>query len=127
MLTQPDIRPYAWRKYELASAWSVEWEGATYSIPEGFRHDGASVPRPVWSLTGLRPDGLLRAAALLHDALYRHGGRLPKGWGPQVPISRKDADRAFYGLMIEAGVPRWRAWTAWRAVRVFGRWSWKRS
>ncbi len=126
-LTQPDIRPYAWRKYELAAPWSVKWLGQTYNIPKGFRHDGASIPRLVWSLSGLRPDGLLRAAALLHDALYRYGGRLPRGWGPEVLFSRKEADAAFYGLMIEAGVPKWRAWMAWRAVRLFGRWSWKTS
>lgn len=126
MLVQPDIRPIAWRRYRLAEDWSVEWDGETFHVPEGFEHDGASVPRPAWSLSGLRPDGLLRAAALLHDVFYGCGGELPPGWGPDRLFTRKEADRAFYALMIEAGVPRWRAWVAYRAVRLGGRWSWQK-
>ena len=32
-------------------------------IPKGFVYDGASVPRLVWTLSGILPDGLIRAAA----------------------------------------------------------------
>ncbi len=124
-LTQPDIVPYGWRKYELDETWSVSWRGLRFTIPKGFRHDGASIPRIAWTISGLTPDGLLRAAALLHDALYRYAGRMPESMGPAIEISRSDADTAFYELMVEAGVPRWRAWVAWAGVRVGGRWSWR--
>ena len=46
------------------------------SIKKGFTHDGASVPRLLWSITGIRPDGPIRAGALVHDWIYIHAGRL---------------------------------------------------
>lgn len=124
ILTQPDIRPVAWRLYRLHEAWSVEWRGTRIEVPEGFEHDGASVPRLTWTLSGLTPDGLLRAAALAHDWLYRHGGAPP---GLERALSRSEADAMFYDLMVEAGVPRWRAYVAWSAVRSGGWWSWRRA
>ncbi|MCB1137248.1 MAG: DUF1353 domain-containing protein [Leptospiraceae bacterium] len=105
------------------------------SVPSGFTYDGASVPRIAWSLTGIRPDGLLRAAAAVHDWIYRWAGDLPEGshefridaseW--QVAIGRwkrKDADRLFGRMMREAGVGAIKRKMAYVAVRLMGRLGW---
>ena len=78
-------------------------------IKEGFRWDGASVPKLLWGL-GFEPDGDHRAAALVYDFIYINKGMLPAGSmyssyaekKDQIQygsISRKDADRMF-GRMI---------------------------
>src|SRR5690606_37335397 len=93
------------------------------TVPAGFEHDGASVPRLLWTLSGAAPDGLHRAAALVHDFNYRHRGRLPRGSfqhylpGPArispaglvvydwawydcgEPVTRAQADRLFLRMM----------------------------
>lgn len=139
VLTQPNLLPTAWRQYTLAEDWWVEWRGRRFWLPVGFQSDGASVPRWAWSLSGLRPDGLIRAAALVHDALYRYGGDLPESWMTwelrareidisrplPKPLKRKQADTVFYDLMRRAGIGRYRAWVAYRAVRMAGWASWK--
>ena len=43
-------------------------------IPEGFLFDGASIPRPLWSLLGLAPHGVMDGPALAHDFVYHHKG-----------------------------------------------------
>lgn len=41
-------------------------------VKKGTLNDGASVPRPLWSI--VRPDGLIRGAALIHDVLFESRG-----------------------------------------------------
>ncbi len=140
VLAQPDSRPIK-GGYELYEAYDYRWEhhGVRYSlvVPRGFRYDGASVPRIVWTLTGILPDGLIRAGALIHDWLYANGGSLPflsfsmhvpkpGGWEdmPSAKWSRKAADRMFGRLLREAGVSRRRRRAAYLAVRAFGWWPW---
>ena len=122
--------------YELIFPYVYEDKGKRFRIviPVGFRHDGASVPRLVYTLSGLTPDGPIRAAALVHDFLYRYDGRLPDGsilielspdqWVPyQLEFSRKQADQLFLRLMKLSGI-RWsQRWVAYLAVRIGGpRW-----
>jgi len=97
---------------------------------KNFRYDGASVPRLVWTLSGLTPDGLIRAAALVHDIIYLQDG-LPSKINPvayykirfkkKLIFTRKDADKIFLKIMIESGVAKWRAKLAYRFVRIGGR------
>ena len=58
--------------YKLVETYSYSWTmpdrlRRAITIPKGFTYDGASVPRLVWTLSGITPDGLIRAAALVHD------------------------------------------------------------
>lgn len=94
----------------------MSWRGRTIHVPAGFEHDGASVPRVVWTLSGLVPDGLIRAAALAHDYVYRGNVR---------SLTRRQADAMLHDLMVEAGISRWRAYVAWAGVRVGGWAAWK--
>jgi len=128
MLEQPDARPIEGGKYRLHDAYTyvarpiTTRKGFVITVPEGFVWDGASVPQFLWSISGIRPDGLLRAAALVHDYLYRHSGDAE---GASKLFTRKEADVLFYDMIREAGGGWWTAIRAYRAVRLFGWWAWK--
>lgn len=128
-----------WRAYELAEDYSYQWKKHDKHfrifIKAGFKYDGASVPRFVWSITGIRPDGLIRAAALIHDWIYVYEGDLPAG-SYQILVddkwvnldgkwTRKNADRIFARIMREAGVKKIRRRAAYRAVRLGGWIAWR--
>lgn len=80
--------------------WSV-------TVPKGAETDFASVPRIFWPI--IRPDGRHGKAAVVHDYLYR-----------VAPVSRVVADAIFLDAMATLGVSRWRRWSMYLAVRLFG-------
>lgn len=141
MLEQPDIRPFITRKgwaYRLNSPYSYEWEKGgvrrRLRIAAGFEYDGASVPRPLWSLTGIERDGLQRAAALVHDTLYRCDGVLGdwivqevwsegrQEWETESDVrwTREQTDRLFCRMLREGGVSMLKRRMMYRGVRAFG-------
>jgi len=138
-LQQPLNRPVGERVYELVADWRYEWRHGgirrRITVPKGFVCDGASVPRLVWTLTGILPDGLIRAAALVHDWLYHHRGQLPEGLYQEFhrgrwrdvgcEATRGEADRLFARIMREAGVSKVRRRLAYAAVRACGWWVWR--
>lgn len=102
-------------------------------VPAGFTYDGASVPRWLWSLSNLTPDGDIRAAAAVHDLIYAYDGTLPFGyhvmWYASAKRwvncfgngwSRKDADKLFLKIMKQAGIGETDRKRAYWAVRLFG-------
>ncbi len=91
------------REYDVAEDWYYRLpNGLTIVIPEGFRFDGASVPKPIYFLSGIlvlltiigvtvspmimsilmlffliagivmQPTGILLVAGLIHDFAYRY-------------------------------------------------------
>lgn len=46
-------------------------------IHKGYRYDGATVPRLTWTISGITPDGEIRAGATTHDFILDFKGRLP--------------------------------------------------
>ncbi len=83
------------------------------TIPEGFETDLASIPGIV---TPLIPKlGHHLQPAVVHDYMY-----VNKIEG----INKKFADKFFYKSMLDQGVPRWRAWSMYLAVRVGGKGRW---
>lgn len=133
---QPDLRPITTKKYLLKEDYPVvviDNSGTEYvlTVPGGFVGDGASIPRLVWTISGLRPDGIIRAAALVHDFIYRGKGKvLLKKLAAQVlgsrsyVIPRTSADLIFYDLMQVAGMVSFRSKLAYNSVRLFGWSSW---
>lgn len=108
------------------------------TVPEGFESDLATVPTIPFAVGGamavsaagyffggwaaflcvlaavllvgyLRPSGPWAVAAIVHDYLYRK----------QV-VSRREADSAFYFIMIKTGVCFPTAMLIWASVRLFG-------
>lgn len=87
-------------------------------VPKGFEYDLATIPRILWSL--IAPHELSTAAPLVHDWIYHNKGTIRHGGEGLVTYSRKEADRLFLRMMIDAGVPRCRARVAYFAVRATG-------
>lgn len=89
--------------------------GRTVVVPAGFVTDGASVPRPLWSV--LPTWGRYSRAAVIHDFLCR---AVAEGKPhPQAP-DRKTADAIFYEAMAVCGVNGAVRLTMWAAVRAAG-------
>lgn len=55
------------------------------------------------------------AAAIVHDWLYQLGA-----YHRQI-TSRCEADEVFFEAMVDTGVPLWRCWAYFLAVRISGR------
>lgn len=100
---RPEYRVTAPFRYEVGEIGS----GLVLTVEEGFVTDLASVPWPFrrW----FPPDGPWATAAAGHDRLYAGG-----------VVSRRMADLIFLEAMEVLGVPPWRRWLMFLAVRVFG-------
>lgn len=85
--------------------------GYVLDMDAGFKSDGASIPRWLWSLVGPRYDCFTFPAALAHDALYA-----------AELLSRASADSIFRNLLILCGTSKWKAWAYYLAVRG---WAWR--
>ncbi len=85
---------------------------SSFTIPEGFQSDLASVPRALWPI--FPPYGNHLRAAIVHDWLYSN--RL---------IARGRADALFLAAMKAYGTAGWRRWVMYLAVRAFGWMAWK--
>ncbi len=153
-LVQPLMIPVGPLSYELVEDYTHYWidtEGKINRIivPKKTITDGASVPQFAWSISGIRPDGLIRAAALVHDWIYVNKGNLPDGshtvWNgigddffnqKDLPgivnshnwvddgraFSHRQADKLFAHMMTEAEMKPARVTVAYVSVRLFGWW-----
>lgn len=101
--------------FTLRQPLEIEWQGRQLTVPAGFKSDGASVPRMFWRLVFPSSDTKALRAAFAHDYIYRTH---PAGW------TKADADKLFYDFLVQDGIPKWRAWLAYKAVDWFGRCAW---
>lgn len=96
-----------------------------------FVTDLASVPRICWML--IAPWDIARAA-IIHDLLYKrireYRAKLDKETLQYDQISaykaaKKEADKVFLAAMKDAdpSVPKWKIYSAYYSVVLFGRWS----
>jgi hypothetical protein len=134
-MRQPDITPIQHSKYRYRNdedyTITIFVRGLPYfiTIPAGFIYDGASVPRVLWSLSGLTPDGLIRAASLVHDWIYVHKGEvlaMHKNIKYPLKLTRAQTDRIFLDHMANSGMGWWERNTAFAAVRAYGWTQWKK-
>jgi len=88
--------------------------GIQIRVPPGIVTDGASTPRLLWFLFP-PASGRYLEAAVLHDALYS-----------SKVLPRKVADDIFLEAMEELGVPPWKRYLLYWAVRLFGGRAWAR-
>jgi hypothetical protein len=106
-----DVDGETWIVHEDLRYESDHLHGALIEVPAGTKTDLASIPQLVWNIapkTGLHDPG-----AVIHDWLYTSGA-----------VPKDDADSVFYEAMLVKGVPKWRAWVMYNAVRWFGRHAW---
>lgn len=121
------LSPHPTREGYFVLARSFRYVGArdVFTVPEGFVTDFASVPRFLWPL--LPPYGRHGRAAVVHDWLYLQRPEVTtraRGVMFRDLMPRRDADGIFRRIMIESGVPRWKAWLLWAGVRLGGWRSW---
>lgn len=149
-MEQPDITPVELTElekqqygvpgdlaYRLEKEYRYMWMTDAWRmiiVPKGLIYDGASVPRIAWTVSGILPDGLLRAGALIHDFLYMNRGSLPPQnfkrlvngqWETCTEIlTRKQCDDLFASVLREADYPAWKIEIAYWAIRAFGWYAW---
>jgi hypothetical protein len=91
-------------KFSFVDADKTEWP-----VPKGAVTDGASIPRPLWSIAGGPFEGKYRLAAVIHD--YYCDVRV-RTW--------EAVDRMFYNAMLASGVDATQALIMYAAVRFWG-------
>jgi len=84
----------------------------TTGVSAGTMTDFASIPRILWPI--LPPWGRYGWAAVIHDDGYRHG-----------KFDRKTCDLLFLHAMEELNVAKWKRYVMYKAVRRFGKSSYK--
>jgi hypothetical protein len=111
LILEADPRPDFWIVYA-----PLVWSDAAFGeliVPVGFPTDLASVPRFLWTVPELDPDGLSRYGAVAHDWLYMWQG-WPKAW----------ADNFLRAALLAAGASQMVADWFYDAVKDFGQSSW---
>ena len=88
--------------------------GKEIIAPVNMITDGASIPRFAWMIVGSPWSGRYVKATIPHDFLYS-----------KAEGSRKEADLIFYEAMGVLGVPRWKRWIMYQAVRIFAYFIWQ--
>ena len=110
-------------QWQLEASYTYHDGETAITVPADFRFDLSSVPRLFWSL--IAPFELSIVAPLLHDFLYRCGGRPPGGSvDPPRTYNRREVDGMFRTIMEAEGVSAWRRTLAYLAVRAFGHSAW---
>jgi hypothetical protein len=120
------VLPEGERLAELHQEWDVGAFAPPAWITIERRWSGGPDPAEIDSIkiaAGYAWDGATRATdprefmrtSALHDALYQMGreGLLPAS-------ARAASDEIMRKVAIMDGFPKWRAWTRWAAVRLFG-------
>ena len=95
----------------------IEDKGVTtpYWVPESYIDDGASVPRPLWSLPGIGSpfDPLNAEMSFAHDPFYLTHA-----------VSRAVADEVGFQLWRQSGNSLAASRTKWAAIRAGAWWAW---
>ena len=89
--------------------------GIKYTIPAGFKCDGASIPRAFWRIIGPPISCEYIDEAIIHDYLYRF-----------QPVPRAVADRDFFDRLKKPRM-RLRRWLIYLSVRLFGWIAWNKN
>lgn len=96
----------------LAPFRDVDPAGTTWVVPTGTVVNGASIPRPLWTLIGGPWDGPYRRPSVVHDYFFE-----------QKKYSSDEVHRVFYDAMVTANVGRLKAKLMyWAVVRFNRRW-----
>lgn len=111
-LPQPIIVPVpdTDRFFRLHEDFILEWKQNRYFLREGFKTDGASIPRILWPIVGHPFQPRLLAGAILHDALCQSN-----------LIPRIDSDRLLRQLAKAYGVQSTKVYIIYIGVKVGGK------
>ena len=123
---------YDVRKWELAADWEYQLNPENRIIlPQGFRFDGASIPRVLW--TFLSPVGLLFIPGLIHDYGYRYRQlwKIDKHRNEAVPYmegeNKTHWDRLFWMVGRQVNGTKFINLAAFLAVYLAGYGAWMKN
>ena len=85
-----------------------------YTIENGYRSNGMSVPRCLWSVISPQYSPVTLFPSICHDWLYDNH-----------VVSRIVADKWYQQALIENGYPEWKSKLVYDAVRIFGKSHWR--
>lgn len=133
-MKQPDARAINEKEFALFQDFPVRIVYGGFdmiiTVPKGFVFDGATVPRILWTLSGLYPAGLIMAGSCIHDWLYKRRRRkvrvqvfndILKVWEKKHMIfTRKEADDIMRIVNTLSGMDSKDIERAYFAVRTFG-------
>lgn len=106
VLYSPEVRWVSQTEIEVAAPYYVTNSVGVVEILPGFRFDGCSIPKQMWSALGLHPlSGASLRAGLLHDACVR--GEL---YGPSV------CNLLFREILLADGVEEHKVEAMYKAV-----------
>lgn len=115
-LNRVELRPFKGREFDVLNELWLECDSGEFFLPAGHRTDGASIPLLFRSLLN---KGTWTAAAW-HDFAYRRGYYYTDpSYVHRYYVSKKSADDLFYLICRYSGVPAWRAWLLWAALRTW--------
>ena len=92
----------------------MPFKALDFEIPADFVTDGASIPKMCWKLIGHPFHPKIIEAGVVHDYLYRTGGKVGKGY------SRHDADKIFKQILFDNGFDGLKIAIMFRVLRWFG-------
>ncbi len=95
----------------LEDFWYEDPDGRTWFAREGSIINGASIPRPLWTVVGSPYTDDYRIASVVHDVACNNSR-----------ISRKEADKMFYYACLAGGCSKYQARLLYAGVRV-GDWA----
>lgn len=93
------------------------------TVPANYETNLASIPRCLWSI--IAPFELSEVAPLVHDYLYDHAGIPVEICGETRIVKKREADKIFRRIMKREGVPGWKRFAGYWAVRLFASGAWK--
>lgn len=101
----------------------IPWLNTQVCIPGGFVFDGASIPRPLWSV--MSPTGIMFIPGLFHDFGYRYNCFIDKNYKPVfVNSGQKFFDEQIRDLGIHCNDATTASYVTYSALRAFGFAAW---
>lgn len=100
---------------------TIKYKNNTYkfTIPRGYRWDGATIPRIFWRLVGAKTDPRFLIPSMIHDVLCENKH--------YVNYDRYLADKVFERLLYVANVPAFTRWLMFHSVDNFQKFNnWKK-
>ena len=103
-------------KWELVETFTVKWRGKEWRIPMGFKTDLASIPKFFHRFFPVIDKHI--QPAIVHDYFYENADK------DSYKITKAEADQMFLDGMEHVGVPYWRRYAMYYAVRLGGTGIW---